>query len=87
MRPTWRRRLPCVPTSNGAEDDVWPPSSGALRASQGFFFLIRQACRLRVYSTLRAAEVWKECDVDDDADANVAAAALEAAETKVQYVQ
>jgi hypothetical protein len=40
---------------------------------------------LRADSTLRVAEVWKECDVDDDA--NVAAAALEAAETKVRYVQ
>jgi hypothetical protein len=36
--------------------------------------------------TLKAVEVWKECDVDDDTDANVAAAALEAAGTKVQYV-
>jgi hypothetical protein len=42
---------------------------------------------LRAGSTPRAAEVWKEFDVNDDADVNVAAAALEAAEAKVRYVQ
>jgi hypothetical protein len=42
---------------------------------------------LRAGSTPRAAEVWKEFDVNDDADVNVAAAVLEGVETKVQYVQ
>jgi hypothetical protein len=55
--------------------------------SVGFFCLVRRAYRLRADSTLKAAEVWKECDVDDNADANVGAAILEAAETKVQYVK
>jgi hypothetical protein len=50
-----------------------------------FFCLIRQAYRLRLNSTLRTAEV-RKCDVDDDADANVAAAALEDAGEKVLYV-
>jgi hypothetical protein len=31
---------------------------------------------------LRVAEVWKECDVDDNADANLAAAALELLEQR-----
>jgi hypothetical protein len=55
-----------------------------------FFCLVRRACRLRVGSTLRTVEVWKRgrgVMVDDDADANVAAVALEAIETKVQDIQ
>jgi hypothetical protein len=39
-----------------------------------------------VDSTLRVEEVWKVCDVDDNVDADVAAAVLEAVERKVGYV-
>jgi hypothetical protein len=73
MRPTWRGVL--VPTNNDAEDDLWPRGERLLlKLFARFFCLIRRACRLRADSSLRVVEVWKERDVDDDANVNVAAA-------------
>jgi hypothetical protein len=66
-------------TTCGREATTFFYSSSCLAK---FFCLMRRACRLWADSTLRAAEMWKECNVDDDADVNVAAAALEAAETE-----
>jgi hypothetical protein len=78
-----------VPTCNGAEDDLWPQGGRLLLE----LFAVRKAILFGEVGPSFARGLYaeggggvglKECDVDDDTNANVPVAALEAAGTEIQ---